>query len=152
MPQPASPHTDHLNRYARRGLITALLLILLLGAYAALINLAPASAVAHRASQLLMLMPVVLVFAIVWIRVAMPRGQRRITPGEIHAITHDELRQQCTSKAFRASLIGVLLCQPVLAVALTALPIPGAPLLMAAATVLVGTSLFLGALLFCDRP
>lgn len=151
MPQPVSPTTDHLNRYARRELIGALLLILLLGTCAALINLAPESTVAHRASQLLMLLPVVLLFAIVWIRVAMPRGQRRITPGQIHAITHDELRQQNTSKAFRTALIGVLLCQPMLAVALTMLPTPGAPLLMAAATIVFGTARFLGTLLFCDR-
>ncbi len=152
MPQAASPTTDHLNRYARRGLIASLLLILLLGTCAALTNLAPASALAQRASQLLILLPVVLVFVIVWIRVAMPRGQRRITRAQIQSIAQDELRQNSMSKAWRASLIGVLLCQPVLAVALTALPTPGAPVLMAAATVLVGASFFLGTLLFCDRP
>lgn len=151
-PSPTPVSTDVLNRYARRGLITALLLILLLGAYAALVNLVPESGAARHASRLLLLLPVALVFAIAWIRAALPRGQRHVTPGHVRGIMQDELRQDSLRKAFRIAFIGVLMCQPVFGVTLSTVPVSGAPLLMAAATVLVGATLFLGTLLFCDRP
>lgn len=143
--------SDHLNRYARRGLIAALVLTLLLGGCAALINLEPRGVLAHRAGQLLVLLPLIIIFAIVWVRAALPRGQRRISNDQIRSVMQDELRQDSLHKAFRVALVDLLLSQPLFGIALTLLPVAGAPLLMAAATVIVGTALFFATLLLCDR-
>ena len=150
-PVSAPVSSEDLNRYARRGLIVALLLILLLGSSAALVNFSPDSAAARRTGQLLMLLPLLLVFAIVWVRAALPRGQRRVSAVQIRQMVQDELRHDSLRKAFRLSLVGVLVCQPLFGVALTMVPITSAALVMAAATVMVGATLFFVTLLLCDR-
>ena len=142
--------TETLTRFARRGLWLALLLILLLGVYA-LTNVFPQSRAAHYGGWLMSLLPITIVFAIVWLRSSLRGENAHAANAVMHAVLHDELRQISLHKAYRAAFFGMLLCQPILGFALAWMPLPAAPQIMATVTVLVGASVFLLTFLLCDR-
>lgn len=143
--------TETLTRFARRSLWLALLLILLLGVYAVLANAFPGSSAAHRGTWLMTLLPIAIVFAIVWLR-SSPRGaDANAANAPMQAVLHDELRQLGMHKAYRAAFFSMLLCQPILGFTLAWMALSAVPLIMATVTVVVGASVFLATFLLCDR-
>ena len=143
--------TDTLTRFARRGLWLALLLILLLGVYAALVNAFPQRSAAHYGGWLMTLLPMAIVFSIVWLRSSLRGAHANAANAPMHAVLHDELRQISMHKAYRAAFFGMLSCQPILGFTLAWMPLPAAPQIMATVTVAVGACVFLTTLLLCDR-
>ena len=143
--------TETLTRFARRGLWLALLLILLLGIYAVVANAFPESRAAHYGGRLMSLLPIAIVFAIVWLRSSLRGANAHAANPPMHAVLHDELRQLSMHKAYRAAFFGMLLCQPILGFTLAWMPLPATPQIMATVTVAVGTCVFLATFLLCDQ-
>lgn len=143
--------TDTLTRFARRGLWLALLLVSLLGGYAVLANAFPQSTASHYGGRLMTLLPIAIIFAVVWLA-SSRRGQRISTANPaMRAVMDDEWRHASMHKAYRIAFFGMLLCQPLLGVAFLWMPMAAAPQIMATVTVVVGVSVFLATFLFCDR-
>ena len=143
--------TETLTRFARRSLWLALLLILLLGVYAVLANAFPESSAARHGGWLMSLLPIAIVFAIVWLRSSLRGADANTANAPMQAVLHDELRQISVHKAYRAAFFSMLLCQPILGFTLAWVALPAAPQIMATVTVVVGACVFLTTFLLCDR-
>jgi len=141
--------SDTLVRYSHRSLWAALILLLVLAAWAVSVNLFPASAAVAGKAALLLPLAIVIALGVL-------RGSLRALSGHpsspaMKAILQDELRQQSLQRAWRNGLLAVLLAQPLLAL-LFALAAPPQPvLLMASLTVLTGVATVLGSVLLYDR-
>lgn len=143
--------TDTLTRFARRSLWLALILVLFLGVCALLAIAFPQSSAARYTGKLMALLPLAIVFAVVWVRSSLQGKSANAASESMRAVLNDELRQSSMQKAFRAAFWGTLLCQPVMGFAFVWMPLPSAPQIMATVTVLVGTCVFLGTFLLYDR-
>lgn len=143
--------TDTLTRFARRCLWLALLLILLLGGYAVLANVFPQSRAFHYAGRLMTLLPIAIIFAVVWLASSRRGQQTSAANPATRAVMDDEWRHASMHKAYRMGFFGVLLCQPLLGVAFLWIPLTAVPQIMATVTIVIGASVFLATFLFCDR-
>lgn len=143
--------SDLLVKYARRGLWTALLLLLALGAYATVVNVFPDSEAAALARRLFALLPIAIVIALAALRSSL-KGVRSDRRGAaMKAVLDDEWRRHSLNRAYRNGLAAVLLAQPALALLLSSTTLPQPLVLMAAATALVGTGAVLCSMLAYDR-
>jgi len=140
-----------LVKISHRQLWMALSLMLVLGAYALLINLFPDSQVAAAGSRMLALLPVAIVIAL-----AVMHTSRKGVSGDprskaMRTVLGDELRQQSLHRAYRNALVAVLLVQPALALLVSVMAVPYPMVLMASLTVLSGVATLLGSILAYDR-
>jgi len=141
--------SDTLVRYSHRSLWAALVLLLVLAAWAVTVNLFPGSAA--LAGKAALLLPLAIVIAL-----GVMRGSLRGLSGHpaspaMKAVLQDELRQQSLQRAWRNGLLAVLLAQPLLALLFALAALPQAVLLMASLTVLTGVATVLGSVLLYDR-
>lgn len=152
MIEPADAHpADAFVRFGRRGLWLALIVLAVLGVYAVLTNALPDSHPAHYAGKWMMLLPITIVFAIAWLRSSLHGKNAHAANEPMRAVLQDELRQTSMQKAFRAAFWAMLLCQPLLGFVFVWMPLAAAPQIMASVTVVLGTCVFLGAVLLHDR-
>ena len=139
--------SDVLVKYSRRGLWLALTLLLVLGAYAIVINLAPDGEAAALAHRLFKMLPIALVIALA----AMRSSLTGVRGAAMKALLNDELRRQSLSLSYRNGLLAVLLAQPLLFLLLASMPLQHPMALMACATSLIGVAAVLGSMLVYDR-
>lgn len=143
--------SELLVKISHRGLWMALSLMLILGAYALVINLAPNSQVATGGGRLLALLPLAIIIAL-----AAMHTSRKGVSGDprskaMQAVLSDELRQQSLHRAYRNALVTVLFAQPALALLVSVTSAPYPMVLMASLTVLAGVATLLGSILAYDR-
>ena len=143
-------NVDAYSRFARRGLWLALGLIVLLGVDALLLNVQPDGLAAGYGRQLMLLLPLAIVLAGAWL-VSSPGGRLRASSAAARVVRDDELRQLAMQRAFRGGFLAMLLCQPVLLAWFAWMPAAHDTVIMAVATVLLGTTAFLGTFLLHDR-
>lgn len=143
--------SESLASYSRRSLWLALAVMIVLGAYALLINIWPDSPAAAMASRFAVLLPVAIVIAVAALRASLKGSSADPAGAPMKRLLHDELRQQSLHHACRNGLFGVLLAQPLLALVLQLAPATHPVALMASATVLVGAAAMLGTFLAYDR-
>jgi hypothetical protein len=142
---------DQLVRYSRRGMWTALALILLIGAAATAQIGFPGSEAAGVTHSLSMLLPIIIVLAAVSLRSA-AKGARTDPSGPaMKAILNDELRQHSLKLAFRNAFLAVMIAQPLLALAPTWIAAARPTSMMACLTILTGMAVMLASLLYYDR-
>ena len=135
-------HAEHavVERFSRRSLWVALLLLLLLGGFAFL-SLA-GTRVTSLAGALLSIAMSAAVVAL---------GKRPGSPRAQRAVQEDELHQRSIGLAQRDALLAVLVAQPVGAYVTAQFELPWAAAWMACATVLAGAIVLLASLLWRDR-
>ena len=138
--------SDTLVQYSHRSLWTALVLLLVLAAWAVAANLFPDHPAAAMAGKAAGMLPIAIVFAVVAMRRSMHGLKGDPSSPAMKAVLNDELRQQSMQRACRNGLVAVLLA---LLFTLTALPQP-VPL-MAALTLLTGVATVLASVLAYDR-
>ncbi len=143
--------SEALVKLSRRGLWVALMLVLALGAYAIVVNVAPTGTTATLANRLFGLLPMAIVIGLGWLRGSQKSARANPRGSAMKALLNDELRQQSLHLAYRNGLVTVLIAQPVLALLLTEAPIANALLLMASATASAGALVVLCSMLFYDR-
>jgi hypothetical protein len=143
--------SDLLVKHSHRSLWLALGLLLVLGAYALILNLAPDSAVAAQAGRLAVLLPLAIVIALAVLRRKLGGISGDPAGKEMKAVLQDELRRQAMQQACRNGLLAVLVAQPVLALLLTLVTVAQPVLLMATVTGLLGVATVLGSILVLDR-
>ena len=143
--------SDRVVKFSRRGLWFTLALLLALGVSAVAVNVFPDSAASALITPLMKLLPIAIVIAIGF--VYSPLSAPRIsTQGKaMKDALNDELRQRALNRAYRNSLVAVLVSQPALAVLLTLQPLSNAVVLMGGATGLIGVGTVLCSMLWYDR-
>jgi hypothetical protein len=144
-------HSELLVKVSQRGLWIALSLMLVLGAYALVINLVPDSGAAAAGGHLMTLLPIAIIVAIAAMHSSGKRLRGEPRAKAMQAVLHDELRQQSLHRAYRNALVAVLLAQPALALLTWVTAVPHPMVLMASLTVLAGVATVLGSLLAYDR-
>lgn len=144
-------HADRLAKLSHRGLWIALSLILVLGAYAVIINAFPDSQAAAMADRLAMLLPLAIIIALGAMQSSLKGLSIDPRSKPMQAVLNDELRQHSLNRAYRNALVAVLLAQPVLALLVTVAALRHPAVLMASLTGLAGVATLLGSLLAYDR-
>jgi hypothetical protein len=143
--------SELLVKISHRSLWLALALLLVLGAYAVIINLFPFGAAAQMAGKLALLLPISIVVAIGALRSSQKGWSADPNSKPMRAVLNDELRQQSVHRACRNGLLAVLLIQPVMGVVLTVVTVPHPVVLMASFTLVAGVATVLGSVLAYDR-
>jgi hypothetical protein len=142
---------DRLVRLERRGLWLSLLVMVLLGAVALLAGLSSDPAKALYAERLMTLIPMVIIFGAIWVN----RLQHGAKPAEVkeqqRAMLNDELRLIATQYAFRAGFLAMLGALALFCLLSFVVTLSWSAGLLAAATVTLGTAVFIGVFLFYDR-
>lgn len=141
--------SDTLVRYSHRGLWTALILLLILAAWAVTVNLFPARAA--LAGKAALLLPLAIAIALGSMRASLRGLSGHPSSPAMKAVLEDELRQQSLQRAWRNGLLAVLLAQPLLSLLFAIAAPPQPVLLMASLTVLTGVATVLGSVLLYDR-
>jgi len=143
--------TELLVKRSRRGLWIALSLMLVLGAYALVINLFPDSEAAASGGHLMALLPIAIIIALAVMHASRDGVSGKPRSKAMQAVLGDELRQQSLHRAYRNALVAVLLAQPALALLVSVPTGPNPVVLMAGLTVLTGVATLLGSFLTYDR-
>ena len=140
MAVPTDIQHEVVERFSRRSLWVALVIMLLLGgfAFATLVASDMPAWTGALVSMAIALAVVVL-------------GRSPNFPPAHRAVQQDELRQRSLALAQRDALIAVLVAQPLCAYAIAQAAIPAAAALMACATVTLGAVVLLASLLWRDR-
>lgn len=138
--------SESLVAYSHRSLWIALVFVVLTGAIMIRLVLSPGGDV----TTLAVMIPIAVPIMVAALRV---RGGKLAeeNPEVMKSIQHDELRQHSLHLACRNGFVAALVCQPVLAFALTVAAIPSPLVIMAAMTVTVSTAVVLGSVLYYDR-
>ncbi|MEO7067040.1 MAG: hypothetical protein ABI114_09055 [Rhodanobacter sp.] len=143
MTNTADDQTDKLVKNERRGVWLALIVVLALAATLVL------GSDTRRA--LLLALGIGIVFAVTWLGQQRTRGAKNVIREKREVVLHDELRQVAIARAYQwafftmlGALITFCLLSTVVVVSLSAL-------MVAALTVALGVSVFLGAFLLFDR-
>lgn len=137
---PTDVEHEVVERFSRRSLWVALVIMLLFGGFA-FATLAASDIPAWTGA--LVSMAIALAVVVVGRSPNFPRAHR--------VVQQDELRQQSLALAQRDALIAVLVAQPLCAYAIAQVAIPAAAALMACATVTLGAAVLLASLLWRDR-
>ncbi len=143
--------SELLVAFSRRGLWVALALLLALGAFALVVNLAPESDAAMAANRMAALLPVAIVIAVAAVRSSLGGVSSDPRTAAMKSMLGDELRQQSLRLAYRNGLLAVMCAQPVLALLLSWSGAAQPLVLMAGATALTGVVAVLASLLVHDR-
>jgi hypothetical protein len=142
---------DQLVRYSRRGLWTMLFLFLVIGLPAAAALGFPDSDWATYLRRLWVPLPLIIVIALVALK-SSARGIRTdASSPAMKAMLNDELRQDSLKRAYRNAFFGMMMVQPLLAVAPAWIAVAHPAPLMACLTVLVGALVMTASLLYYDR-
>ena len=136
----ADAEQESVERFSRRSLWAALIIMLLLGAFG-LATLSGAGVPGWTGGLL----------AIAISAVVIALGRMPGSPKTQRALQEDELHRQSVALAQRDALIAVLVAQPVCAYATTQLPTSPAAPLMACATVTLSAVVLVASLLLRDR-
>lgn len=136
---------DVLERYSRRSLWTLLLLIIVIGAFAALSYFYP------EASRMSIVIPVLTVIAVAVLRSSAKGADVDPSSPGMKAIINDELRQASMHRAFRNAFIAVLMLQPLLVFAPEWIAIARPAPMMAIVTIWFGMLVMVASVLFHDR-
>jgi hypothetical protein len=147
----ASDNLEHLVHVSRRSLWAALGVILLCGVAGLGMLVLPDVQDARMAKTLMMMLPLVIVFALAGLRMAARGASMAPSNPALEAIRSDELRQASLHRAWRNGFFALLMAQPMLAVLLTAMPGVYPVAVMAGAGSLAGAVVFLASLLYYDR-
>lgn len=135
--------TDKLVKNERRGVWLALIVVLALAATLVL------GSDTRRA--LLLALAIGIIFAITWLSQQRTRGSKNAIREKRDAVLHDELRQAAMAHAYQwafFAMLGALISFCLLSAIVT---IVVSTQMVAALTVAVGVSVFLGAFLLFDR-
>jgi hypothetical protein len=151
MSRPAHDQTDQMIRLERRGIWLCLVIIVLLGAEVLLASATRNPELARLARWIMsVVIPMTVVFGAVWVN-RLRRGHASESKESRAAILHDELRLVATYKAFRAGFLAML-CALVMFCLLSSVALLVWPSgLLAAVTLTLGLTVFLGSFLFYDR-
>jgi FtsH-binding integral membrane protein len=146
------PTIEALARFSRRSLFAVLVMILVLGATAIAMAVAPESMFARWPGVMPWLIPMFTIFAAVVLRTS--GGGRLWNPAsrEVKAVLEDEFRQANLARAQRATLIVVLAAQIPLALLFTSLPASQALMALAISTITLGMATLITLFLLFDRP
>jgi hypothetical protein len=147
----ASDNLEHLVHVSRRSLWVALGFILLCGGAGLVLLVLPDAQAARMAKNLMMMLPLVIVFAIAALRMTAKGVSMNPSNPALQAIRNDELRQASLHRAYRNGFFALLTAQPLLAVLLTVLPGAYPVAVMAGAGSMAGAVVFLASLLYYDR-
>ena len=131
---------ETVERFSRRSLWVALIIVLLLGAFA-FATLAGAGLPGWTGALLTIAISVAVVAL----------GKMPGSPKAQRASQQDELHRQSVAMAQRDALIAVLVAQPLCAYVTTQASLPSAPALMACATLTLGSVVLLASILLRDR-
>lgn len=136
----ANTDQETVERFSRRSLWVALIIMLLLGAFA-FATLAGTGVPGWSGG----LVAIAISAAVVAL------GKMPGSPKAQRALQQDELHRQSVALAQRDALIAVLVAQPLYAYATTQVPSSSAAPLMACATVTLGSVVLIASLLLRDR-
>lgn len=140
MSNQADADQETVERFSRRSLWVALIIMLLLGAFA-FATLAGTGVPGWSGG----LVAIAISAAVVAL------GKMPGSPKAQRALQQDELHRQSVALAQRDALIAVLVAQPLYAYATTQVPSSSAAPLMACATVTLGSVVLIASLLLRDR-
>ena len=140
MSNQADADQETVERFSRRSLWVALIIMLLLGAFA-FATLAGTGVPGWTGG----LVAIAISAAVVAL------GKMPGSPKAQRALQQDELHRQSVALAQRDALIAVLVAQPLYAYATTQVPSSSAAPLMACATVTLGSVVLIASLLLRDR-
>jgi hypothetical protein len=143
--------SDLLVQFSRRGLWTALALLLVLSGYAIVINGFPESRAAAIAGSLGRILPIAIIIALAATRSSLKGVRVDRRNAAMKAVRNDELHQKSLQRAYRNGFASMLLAQPALAALFSCTALPYPVVLMASATGLVGTAAVLCSMLVYDR-
>lgn len=143
--------TENLIRYSRRTLWTLLVFLLLFGGAAAAAIGFPQSPAGAIFGHLALQIPIFVVIAGVALK-ASAKGARTDPSGPaMQAVRNDELRVASLNRSFRNAFFGVMLIQPLLALAPSWIAIASPASAMACLTVLTGAVAMVASMLYFDR-
>lgn len=143
--------SERLIKFSRRGLWIALTLLMVLGAYAVVMNVFPDGEMARVANRLAGILPIVIVIVLAALRSSLKGASTNPRGVGMSAVLNDELRKHALNLAYRNGLVAVLLVQPLLALLLISWPLAQPVVLMASSTALAGVCSVLCSLLVYDR-
>lgn len=143
--------SERLVKFSRRGLWIALALLVVLGAYAVVMNVFPTSDMAVVANRLAGILPIVIVMLLAAPRSSLKGASTDPRSLKMSAVLDDELHKHALNLAYRNGLVAVLLVQPLLALLLISWPLAQPVVLLASSTALAGVCAVLCSLLIYDR-
>jgi hypothetical protein len=144
-------NSDRLVRQERRGLWLALLVIVILGIVALVVGMSSDPASTRYAERLMTLVPMVIIFGAIWVNRLQPSAKAAQLKEQRRAMLGDELRLIASQHAFRAGFLSMLGAQALFCVLSFVVTLSWSAGMLAAATVGLGTVVFLGVFLFYDR-
>lgn len=151
MTQNSDDQSDRLVRHERRGLWLSLLVIVLLGVVALMVGMSSDPAKTRYAERLMTLIPLVIIFGAIWVNRLQPRAKPAQMKEQRLAMLSDELRLIASQHAFRAGFLSMLGAQALFCLLSFVMTLSWTAGMLSAATVALGTVVFLGVFLFYDR-
>lgn len=153
MNEPATHPTDVFLRFSRGSMIAMLVVVVVLGATALSLMLAPVGAVGRASNLAWWLIPVVVAAAIA-VQTSVRSRRWDSSAPEVQLVLQDELRRTNMYRASRLALIVVLAIQWPMAIGYSAIRwLPGErmAMIMAASTITLGLVLLIALFLVFDR-
>jgi hypothetical protein len=153
MTEPATHPTDAFFRFSRGSLIAMLVVVLVLGATALSLMLAPVGAIGRASNLGWWLIPVV-VAGVIAVQTSVRSRRWNPHAPEVQAVMQDELRQANLLRASRLTLIAVLAGQWPLAMGLSTISWLNGErmaMVMSASTITLGLALLITLFLVFDR-
>ncbi len=144
-------HTDLLVRLSRRQLWFAVLCIVVIGALALAMLVAPGSELAARADGLLSWLPILIGISALMLQSTAKGVDSSPSSPAMQAMLGDELRQASLNRAYRNALACTLLMQPLLALTLVVTELANPVAVMACATSVGAVLTVLLSHLYYDR-
>lgn len=151
MTQNSGDRSDRLVRHERRGLWLSLLVIVLLGVVALMVGMSSDPAKTRYAERLMTLIPLVIIFGAIWVNRLQPHAKLAQMKEQRRAMLSDELRLIASQHAFRAGFLSMLGAQALFCLLSFVMTLSWTAGMLSAATVALGTVVFLGVFLFYDR-
>src|ERR1700754_2945370 len=142
---------DRLVRHERRGLWLSLAVIVLLALGAVFVGMSSDPAGSRTAERLMTLVPMVIIFGAIWVNRLQPRAKTAQLKEQRRAMLGDELRLIASQHAFRAGFLSMLGAQALFCLLSFVMTLSWTAGMLSAATVALGTVVFLGVFLFYDR-
>ncbi|QWT20831.1 hypothetical protein KPL74_02190 [Bacillus sp. NP157] len=140
--------TDVLIRHERRGILGALLVMLVLGAGA----VAEWAGVDFHYTRFATMAAAILIPGVILVATGRSLFSRGALAGSRRAVRSDEARRAAMDRASRYALAVTLTAMSLYAIASQAWPFPAPPAALLAIFTVLGVVVFLGAFLWLDRP
>ncbi len=142
---------EQLVRYSRRSLWTGLVLMLLIGTSAAAGLGFPDSEAGSLFKRLAIPLPILIVIAAAALKSSAKKARTDPSGAPMQAILNDELRVASVNRAYRNSFMGVMILQPLLAIALSLIVVAHPVALASCLTLMAGVVILLASILYHDR-